>query len=176
MKNDTEKKGLYFLRKVDDIGRVTLPRQIRDLYNINDGDTIEVSCDGNGQFVMRKHKTMEYALATSEKILEGFYNATEIPVVLCDRNEIISIKGLDKVKCFDLSDDFFAQIRRKDETVYPDISLNRDKTLCIKDFKFIVHNDEYVGAVIIPDDARDLTESDKIAFDVCIAAIDAYVS
>ena len=175
MRIDIDKKSLRFLRKVDDIGRVTLPRQIRELYNINDGDTVEVYCDGNGQFVMKKHKLLEHALASSEKILEGFHNATGIPVILCDRNEIISIKGMDNISCFDLSDDFFAQIRRKDETVYPGICLNQDKTIVVKDFKFIIHNDEYVGAVIIPDEARDLNEADKMAFNVCIAAIDAYV-
>ena len=175
MKNTTDRKELFFLRKIDDMGRITLPLQLRKLNNINDGDSIEICCDSDGQMTMKKHKYMDHAIASSEKILEGFYNATRIPVILCDRNEIISIKGMENIKCLELSDDFFAQIRRKDKTVYPDISLNRDESIVVKDFRFIIRNDEYVGAVIIPTVAKDFTEADKIAFDVCTATIDAYV-
>ena len=70
---------------------------------------------------------------------------------------------------------FFAQIRRKDDTVYPDTYLNQDKTLGIKDFRFIVYKDEYVGAVVIPSCARELSDADKTAFEVCVAAIAAYL-
>lgn len=170
-----DKEKLYFVRKVDDVGRITLPRQLREMYNIDYGDPIEMFCDENGQFVMKKHRLLEYALASSEKILDGFYKTTEIPVVLCNRNEIISVKGLDKINSFDLSDDFFAQIRRKDKTVYPDIYLNQDRTIGVKDFRFIIHDSVYIGAVIIPTHTRNLTEADKKAFEVCIAAINAYM-
>ena len=171
----TDKERLCFVRKVDDVGRITLPIQLREMCNIDSGDRIEMTCNDNGQVIIKKHRALDYALASSKKILDGFYNTTKIPVVLCNRNEIISVKGLEKINCFDLSDDFFAQIRRKDKTVYPDIYLNRDRTIGVQDFRFIIRNDEYVGAVIIPTVAKDFTEADKIAFDVCTATIDAYV-
>lgn len=175
MKNNVDKKTLFYLRKVDDIGRVTLPRHIREFYNINNGDTVEVLGDENGQFIIRKHKPQEYYLVSSEKIIEGFNKATGIPIVLCDRDEIISTKGIKEVQCVDLSKDFFAQIRRKDDTIYPDTYLNQDKTLGVKDFRFIVYKDEYVGAVVIPACARELSDADKTAFEVCVAAIAAYL-
>jgi len=171
----TDKERLCFVRKVDDVGRITLPIQLREMCNIDSGDRIEMTCNDNGQVIIKKHRALDYALASSKKILDGFYNTTKIPVVLCNRNEIISVKGLEKINCFDLSDDFFAQIRRKDKTVYPDIYLNRDRTIGVQDFRFIIHDGVYIGAVVITNRTENLTEADKQAFEVCIAAINAYM-
>lgn len=177
MKTVTEgKKELYYLRKIDDLGRITIPRHIRDIANIHNGDSLELSCLDDGQIVIRKHEIRKYFLASTEKIIEGFHNATGFPVVLCDRNEIVFSKGMSKIKCKDLSNDFFAQIRRMDNNVYPNIYLNADKSIKIKNFKFIVHGGECIGAVVIPESDIDMTDEINLAIDVCASAITAYVA
>lgn len=169
-----EKKGLYFIRKMDETGRIMLPRTARQLYNLQPGDSVELICD-NEQLIIKKHKVQKYFQASVEKILEGFCKATGVPVILCDRNRILFQQGLDEIACKELSDDFFEQIRRDDEKVYDHIALNEDETVKIKHFCFIIHNEECIGALIIPETYQQVSETDKVALSVCASAIAAFI-
>jgi AbrB family looped-hinge helix DNA binding protein len=46
------------MRKVDNLGRVVLPKGLRDQYGINDGDELDVFVlqDGNGEYICFKAK------------------------------------------------------------------------------------------------------------------------
>lgn len=169
-----DKKALYFIRKIDETGRVIIPRTARQLYNLQTGDSLEIICDRD-QIILKKHRVQEYFKASAEKIIEGFFMATGTPVVLCDRNRILFQQGLEDIQCKELSDDFFEQIRREDAAVYKNIALNEDASVKIKDFCFIMHSEECIGALIIPDSDEEIKEADKIALKVCASAIAAYV-
>lgn len=169
-----DKKSLYFIRKMDETGRIGIPRTARQLYDLQPGDSFEIICD-NEQMVIKKHKVQKYFRASAEKIIEGFFAATGTPVILCDRNRILYQQGIGEIPCKELSDDFFEQIRREDSKVYDNIALNEDASVRIKHFCFIEHKDECIGALIVPDIHKEVSDSDKIALSVCVSAIAAYV-
>ena len=172
---DKDNIGMYFIRKMDDVGRILIPREARKLYNIEDGDSMEIICDDE-KIIIKKHRIEKYFQASAEKIIDGFYAATKTPIVLCNRNQILISKGKKEISCKELSQDFIEQIRRNDATIYSNTYLNEDKTVKIKYFRFIIHSDECIGAVVIPDTfRRRISPSDTASLDVCAAAIDAYV-
>ena len=43
-----------FVRRVDELGRVVLPKELRDRFGIVDGDPVEIWVDGD-QVVLAKH-------------------------------------------------------------------------------------------------------------------------
>lgn len=168
------KKDMCFVRKLDDIGRITIPRDVRNIYDLNPGDSVEILC-GENDMRVRKHKLRDCFFASSEKIIEGFYNITGIPIILCDMNEIVAAKGVKDIETVELSNDFYTQIRRLDENIYPKLALNSDKSIIVKDFKFIIHQGECIGAVVIPDGPQMISVADEIAFKMCVSAIAAYM-
>lgn len=168
------KKDMCFVRKLDDIGRITIPRDVRNIYDLNPGDSVEILC-GENDMRVRKHKLRDCFLASSEKIIEGFYNITGIPIILCDMNEIVAAKGTADIEVVELSNDFYTQIRRLDENIYPKLALNSDKSIIVKDFKFIIHQGECIGAVVIPDGPQMISVADEIAFKMCVSAIASYM-
>ena len=95
---DKDKKGMYFIRKMDDVGRILIPREARKLYNIEDGDSMEIICDDE-KIVIKKHRIEKYFQASAEKIIDGFYAATKTPIVLCNRNQILISKGKEEILC-----------------------------------------------------------------------------
>lgn len=169
------KKNMCFVRKLDDIGRITIPRDVRNIYNLSPGDSVEILC-GENDMRIRKHELRDCFFASSEKIIEGFYNITGIPIILCDMNEIVAAKGTVDIEVVELSNDFYTQIRRLDKNIYPKLALNSDKSIMIKDFRFIIHQDECIGVVVIPNGPQRISIADEIAFDMCVAAITAYVN
>ena len=168
------KKDMCFVRKLDDIGRITIPRDVRNIYDLNPGDSVEILC-GENDMRVRKHKLRDCFFASSEKIIEGFYNITGIPIILCDMNEIVAAKGVKDIETVELSNDFYTQIRRLDENIYPKLALNSDKSIIVKDFKFIIHQGECIGVVVIPDGPQMISVADEIAFKMCVSAIAAYM-
>lgn len=43
------------VRRIDDLGRIVIPKGIRDRYDINEGDSMEILVDGN-QIVLQKYQ------------------------------------------------------------------------------------------------------------------------
>lgn len=58
-------------RRIDDLGRITIPMEMRRNLNINDGDMIDISADGDG-IILSKSKTMtaEAKIIAAIKTLE----------------------------------------------------------------------------------------------------------
>ena len=44
------------VRRIDDIGRVTIPKEIRRNMGLNDGDALEIDYNSNGIITIRKYK------------------------------------------------------------------------------------------------------------------------
>lgn len=58
-------------RKIDDLGRITIPMEMRRNLNINDGDMLDISADGNGIVLSKsKNMTAEAKIADAIKTLE----------------------------------------------------------------------------------------------------------
>ena len=57
------------IRRVDDLGRVVIPKEIRHIMNIADGDPMEIYIDDSSQaVVMRKYMPEEAVRSTIESL------------------------------------------------------------------------------------------------------------
>lgn len=167
------KKCLYFMRKIDDLGRVVLPKLAREQYGICEGDSMEIICEEE-QLILKKHNVGKYFKASTEKIIEGYYAVTGQPIILCDRNHILFSRGI-KAACDELSDDFFEQIRRSDDKVYVNTALDAAGEIVVKELRFIIHKDECIGALVLPDNSQKPSSESIVALKVCASAIAAQI-
>ena len=49
-------KANGIVRHVDDLGRVAIPKEIRRMFGIAEGDPLEIFTDSNGEIIIRKYK------------------------------------------------------------------------------------------------------------------------
>lgn len=49
-------KATGIVRRIDDLGRIVIPKEIRQTYVIADGDPLEIFTDGNGGIVLRPYR------------------------------------------------------------------------------------------------------------------------
>lgn len=77
------------VRRVDDLGRIVIPKEIRKSLRINEGDPLEISIANNGVLLERYIPMYEFK-AQAKIYLRTFFNQFKVPVVLCDRYEIIA--------------------------------------------------------------------------------------
>ena len=49
-------KNLGIVRKMDELGRIVIPKEIRKKYELEEGTEIEINASENGEIVLRKYK------------------------------------------------------------------------------------------------------------------------
>ena len=62
-------KATGIVRRIDDLGRVVIPREIRRAMGIHGGDLLEIYTNNEGCVMFRKYSYLE-ALNESEPIIE----------------------------------------------------------------------------------------------------------
>jgi len=86
-------KATGIVRRIDDLGRVVIPKEIRRVLRIREGDPLEIFTDNSGEVILKKyspinelrHYAAEYA-ETASHILGG-------TVVVSDTDQIIAASG-----------------------------------------------------------------------------------
>lgn len=62
-------KPIGVVRKVDQLGRIVLPKSLRKRYQMNEGDPVEILVSGD-QIILEKHKPKCVFCTSTEKVME----------------------------------------------------------------------------------------------------------
>lgn len=89
-------KATGIVRRIDDLGRVVIPKEIRRTMRIREGDPLEIFTNNDGEVIFKKYSPLgelgEFAGIYAEVL--GKVLAT--PVLICDRDHVIAAAGLPK--------------------------------------------------------------------------------
>ena len=81
------------VRRIDDLGRVVIPKEIRRTMRIREGDPLEIFVDREGEVILKKYSPIgelsEFAREYAESINESLGQA----VLIADRDNIIAVSG-----------------------------------------------------------------------------------
>ena len=62
----------YFVRKIDELGRVVIPIEIRKVLEIKERDSLQISLENDSIFIKKEEPHCIFCNSTSK--LESFYN------------------------------------------------------------------------------------------------------
>ena len=89
-------KATGIVRRIDDLGRIVVPKEIRRTLRIREGDPLEIFTGSDGEVILKKYSPIndlsEFALEYVESIFETYGT----PTLLSDRDEIIAVAGISK--------------------------------------------------------------------------------
>ncbi|MCH4238780.1 MAG: AbrB/MazE/SpoVT family DNA-binding domain-containing protein [Oscillospiraceae bacterium] len=89
-------KATGIVRRIDDLGRVVIPKEIRRTLRIREGDALEIFTDNQGGVIFKKYSPVgEMALFTSQ-MAESLSTASGVPVLVCDRDHVVAAAGVSK--------------------------------------------------------------------------------
>ena len=89
-------KATGIVRRIDDLGRVVIPKEIRRTMRIREGDPLEIYTDGGGEVIFKKYSPIGELSNFAAQYAEVLVKATGIPVVICDRDHCIAAAGVSK--------------------------------------------------------------------------------
>ena len=84
------------IRRIDDLGRVVIPKEIRRTMRIREGDPLEIFTSGDGEVVLKKHSLLGAISEYAENMAAVLHKDTGFPVAITDRDTIISVSGVPK--------------------------------------------------------------------------------
>lgn len=94
-------KATGIVRRIDDLGRVVIPKEIRRTLRIREGDPLEIFTESDGGVIFKKYSPMNELSEFSGQYSEVLSRATGMPVLISDRDHIISCAGIPKKEVFE---------------------------------------------------------------------------
>jgi AbrB family transcriptional regulator (stage V sporulation protein T) len=89
-------KATGIVRRIDDLGRVVIPKEIRRTMRIREGDPLEIYTEKDGEVIFKKYSPMGDLSEFADHICETLHKTTNHATVVCDRDNVLSVHGAAK--------------------------------------------------------------------------------
>ena len=92
----TDMKATGIVRRIDDLGRVVIPKEIRRTLRIREGDPLEIYTEKDGEVIFKKYSPMGELSDFAGQMCETISKTTGLPAAIADRDSVISVCGVPK--------------------------------------------------------------------------------
>lgn len=89
-------KATGIVRRIDDLGRVVIPKEIRRTMRIRDGDPLEIYTGPNEEVVFKKYSPVGEMSEFAVQYADVMARVSGTPVMICDRDHVIAVAGESK--------------------------------------------------------------------------------
>ena len=89
-------KATGIVRRIDDLGRVVIPKEIRRTMRIREGDPLEIFTNHEGEVIFKKYSPIGELAAFAAQYTETLHKTCGMAVVICDRDAVIACAGIPK--------------------------------------------------------------------------------
>jgi AbrB family transcriptional regulator (stage V sporulation protein T) len=149
-------KATGIVRRIDDLGRVVIPKEIRRTLRIREGDPLEIYVERDGEVVLKKYSPIGELGGIAKEYAESLAENTGHTACIADREKIIAVGGANKKDYQDkqigpLIERAMEHRRTRSETVAGDYELCKDMTERYEAFVCapIVAAGDPIGAVVL---------------------------
>lgn len=157
-------------RKLDDLGRIYIPEQLRNAINVACGDPLDIELQNN-KLVLSAHRVNTSIVTTLQFVADAVCSALMLPAAVCN-SEIIAVSGLrtsyvgkSVATLGDLmSDKIYDCMEDEEVTVAP---IESDPLLLARFICPVVKNSEIVYSIIVFKPKNFIPECEE--FDTSIA-------
>lgn len=89
-------KATGIVRRIDDLGRVVIPKEIRRTLRIREGDPLEIFTDREGGVILKKYSPIGELTDFSKEYAESLQQSIGHIVLIADNDAFISVSGTPK--------------------------------------------------------------------------------
>lgn len=87
-------RGLYMkatgvVRRIDDLGRIVIPKEIRRNFKINEGDSLEIFVENNG-IVLKKYSLVDDIVESALDLVDIVFKIYNKSIIITDREKVIA--------------------------------------------------------------------------------------
>ena len=84
------------VRRIDELGRVVIPKEIRRTLRIREGDALEVYTDSDGGVILKKYSPIGELGDFAKEYAESLHQSVGYTTLICDKDYVIAVSGVRK--------------------------------------------------------------------------------
>lgn len=133
-------KATGIVRRIDDLGRVVIPKEIRRTMRIREGDPLEIYTDNDGEVIFKKYSPIgelgNYAVSAADVLNKNSGKG----VIICDRDHCVAASGIPKKEV----------LERRISSDIEDIMESRKPFCADGDYPIALEGTNYKVSVAVP--------------------------
>ena len=112
-------KATGIVRRIDDLGRVVIPKEIRRTMRIREGDPLEIYTDREGEVIFKKYSPIGELGVFASQYAEILSKTSGHGICITDKDNVIAVSGASKKELMDkkISQDIEEIIEEKETYV-----------------------------------------------------------
>ena len=89
-------KATGIVRRIDDLGRVVIPKEIRRTLRIREGDPLEIYTATDGEVIFKKYSPVGELSEFASQYADVLSRISAMPTLVCDRDHVIAAAGVSR--------------------------------------------------------------------------------
>lgn len=153
-------KATGIVRRIDDLGRVVIPKEIRKTLRLRDGDALEIFTDINGEVIFKKYSPIGELSVFASQYADAINKNASVPILISDNDRIVASSGVSKREVFEkpisAKIEELLEMRKayssleSDDEVFPIEGSDKKASIVYP----IIAAGDAVGSVIVLDDGK----------------------
>ena len=86
-------KATGIVRRIDDLGRIVIPKEIRRTLHIRESDPLEIFTDREGQVILKKYSPIGEMTTFAKQYAESLAQVSGHATLIADRDQFIAVSG-----------------------------------------------------------------------------------
>ena len=151
-------KATGIVRRIDDLGRVVIPKEIRRTLRIREGDPLEIFTDREGEIILKKYSPIGELSEFAGQNAESLAQTTGMLVCITDRDHVIAASGNGKkdfegkpishqLEC--VIEDRNSMVASKEESEFVKVTLDDNGEYASQAISTIICEGDAIGSVIL---------------------------
>ncbi len=125
-------KATGIVRRIDDLGRIVIPKEIRRTLRIRESDPLEIFTDREGEIILKKYSPIGEMTTFAKQYAESLAQVSGKTALIADRDQFIAVSG-----------GYKSLLGKAMSREMEDAITNRESIIAVKgDKKFIEISDE----------------------------------
>ena len=152
-------KATGIVRRIDDLGRIVIPKEIRRSFHIKDADAIEIFTGHEGEIILKKYSPIGEMSTFAKQYAESLAQVSGHAALIADRDQFIAIAGgfknlLGKSVSKELEDKMDARecvVAKKGDKQFIPIAEEGIEEIGLEAMSPILAEGDVIGAVLLVD-------------------------
>lgn len=86
-------KATGIVRRIDDLGRIVIPKEIRRTLRIRESDPLEIFTDREGEIILKKYSPIGEITIFAKQYAESLAQVSGHAAVIADRDQFVAVSG-----------------------------------------------------------------------------------
>ncbi len=90
-------KATGVVRRIDDLGRIVLPKELRKTMRIKEGESLEIYTDAPDRIILKKYSPVQNVNDFVEEFVDSVYASNKKDIIITDNEKVIAFAGAFKM-------------------------------------------------------------------------------